>query len=284
MSVSAHAPLQRVTGPAALSGEPRRFFALAMTLALTDWKLRFFGSVLGYVWSLLKPLLIFGILYLVFSHIVRIGDSVERYPIVLILGVVLYSYFAEVTGSCVESVVDQEQLVRKVSFPRMVVPLAVALSASFNLVLNLVVVGAFVVASGVDPRVSWLLVPIPLLLLVVFATGIGMLVAALFVPYRDVRPIWDVVAQGLFYATPVFYPIEFVLERGQGLAQIALANPLAAIIVEIRHLVLGPESKSAADAAGGAEWILVPFAVLAGLTALGFWVFNRTAPRVAEEL
>jgi ABC-2 type transport system permease protein len=274
----------RVAGPKAISGEWRRFWHLTLTLAYTDWKLRFFGSVLGYVWSLLRPLMLFGILYFVFSLIVRIGDQVEHYPLVLLVGIVLFSYFGEVTSDCVQCVVDREQLVRKVTFPRMVVPLSVALSGTFSLVLNLVAVAVFVAASGVDPRLTWLLLPIPLLLLIVLAAGVGMLVSALYVPFRDVRPIWDVVLQGLFYATPVFFPIQFVIGQGELLTKLVLINPLADIIVASRHLLLGAEAPSAAAAAGSDAWLLIPAAVLVVAVGLGFWVFNALAPRVAEDL
>ncbi|MDQ3647747.1 MAG: ABC transporter permease [Actinomycetota bacterium] len=284
MSVSLEAPARRITGPAALSGDWRRFLNLTMTLALTDWKLRFFGSVLGYAWSLLRPLLLFGVLYVVFSLIVRIGDTVERYPIVLLVGIVLFMYFAEVTSGCVTSVVDRESLVRKVSFPRMVVPLAVAVSSSFNLGLNLVAVAVFVAASGVQPRLSWLLLPLPILALIVLATGVGMLLAALYVSFRDIGPIWEVIAQTLFYASPVFFPIEFVLKFSEDFGRGAMANPLAPIITESRHLLLGDGVLSASQAAGGRAMLLIPLAVLVSLTVLGFWIFNRNAPRVAEAL
>jgi ABC-2 type transport system permease protein len=284
VNVVAEAPAHKITGPAALSGDWRRFLNLTMTLALTDWKLRFFGSALGYVWSLLRPLLLFGILYLVFSQIVRIGESVPHYPLVLLIGVVLFAYFAEVTGDCVKCVVDRESLVRKVSFPRMVVPLSVAVSSSWNLGLNLIVVAVFVVVSGVEPHTTWLLLPIPILLLVILATGVGMLLAALYVTLRDIGPIWEVIAQGLFYATPVFFPIEFVLQNfSQTAGHLALCNPLAAIITATRHLIM-PNLISAQAAIGGGVRLLIPVGVVFGLAALGFWVFNRSAPRVAEAL
>lgn len=285
MSVAVEVPAHRVAGPAAISGDRKRFFNLTMTLALTDWKLRFFGSALGYAWSLLRPLLLFGILYLVFSNIVKIGSSVPHYPLVLLVGVVLFTYFAEVTSACVTSVVDRESLVRKVSFPRMVVPLSVAVSNSFNLALNLVAVAVFVALSGVSPRLSWLLLPLPILALMVLATGVGMLLAALYVSLRDIGPIWEVISQGLFYATPVFFPIELVLQNFSKTAgRLAMANPLATIITETRHLLIGPPLQSAAQAIGEGVRLLVPLAVLLGLTALGFWVFNRNAPKVAEAL
>jgi ABC-2 type transport system permease protein len=284
MSATSHAAAYRVAGPKAMSGDLGRFWHLTLTLAYTDWKLRFFGSVLGYLWSLLRPLMLFGILYFVFSLIVRIGDEVENYPLVLLVGVVLFSYFGEVTSDCVQCVVDREQLVRKVSFPRMVVPLSVALSGSFSLMLNLVAVAVFVGASGVEPRLTWLLLPVPLLLLIVLAAGVGMLVSALYVPFRDVRPIWDVSLQGLFYATPIFFPIQFVIGQGELLTKLVLVNPLADIIVEARHLLLGAEAPSVSDAAGSSAFLLIPLAVFVGAVLLGFSVFNRLAPRAAEDL
>jgi ABC-2 type transport system permease protein len=283
-TVESSLPAYRVKGPSAFSGEWRRFLYLTVTLALTDWKLRFFGSVLGYVWSLLRPLLLFGILYLIFSEVVKVGAGIEHYPVVLLAGVVLYSYFAEVTGGAVSSVVDRESLVRKVTFPRMAIPLAVALVATLNLALNLITVAVFMAISGVEPRWTWLLLPIPLIALVIFATGIALLVSALYVPFRDVRPIWDVILQALFYGTPILYPVEKLIEHSQTLATIAMCSPLAVVIETFRFWLIGPSAPSAADAIGGTAMLLIPLAILVGLTALGFTVFNRMAPHVAEEL
>jgi ABC-2 type transport system permease protein len=274
----------RVRGPAATTGDPRRLASLALTLALTDWKLRFFGSVLGYIWSLLRPLLLFGILYLVFSEVVRVGAGIEHFPLTLLVGIVLFFTFSEMTGGAVTSMVDRETLVRKVAFPRMAVPLSVALLAAFGLLLNLVTVAIFVAASGVGPRWSWLLLPLPILGIVILGTGVGMLLSALYVPFRDAKPIWEVISQALFYATPLLYPIQTVIERSDTLATVIMSNPLAVLIQEFRHLLLGPEAPSAAEAIGGAAWLLIPGGIFVGLTVLGFVVFNRMAPHSAEQL
>jgi ABC-2 type transport system permease protein len=274
----------RVTGPAAPLDDPRRFWHLTLTLARTDWKVRFFGSVLGYLWSLLRPLMLFGILYLVFSEVVGAGDDVEHFPIVLLSGMMLFFFFGEVTGAAATSLVDRESLVRKVGFPRMVVPLAVTVVGTFNLLLNLVVLAVFLVLNGVAARWSWLLVPIPLVLVGVFATGTGLLLAALFVRFRDIKPIWDVVLQALFYATPILYPVQLVQEKSESLTHVLMANPLATLIQETRYLLLGDATPSAAAAIGGTVWLLVPAAIIVVVTALGFYVFERTAPHAAEEL
>jgi ABC-2 type transport system permease protein len=274
----------RVQGPAALSGDRRRLGHLALTLALTDWKLRFFGSVLGYLWSLLRPLLLFGILYFVFSEVVGVGSGVAEFPLVLLAGVVLYFTFSELTGGAVTSMVDRETLVRKVAFPRMAVPLSVALLSTFNLALNLLTVAVFVVASGVQPRWTWLLLPLPLAALIMLGTGLAMLLSALYVRYRDIKPIWDVTQQALFYATPILYPAELVAGQSDTLAKVIMSNPLATIIQEFRHLLLGPDTPTAAVVMGGDAWLLIPLGIFAGVTVLGFAVFNRMAPHAAEEL
>jgi ABC-2 type transport system permease protein len=273
----------RVRGPTALGdGDLRRFWYLTRTLAATDWKVRFYGSALGYVWSLLRPLLLFGIVYFVFSYVVKAGTGVDYYGVILLLAMIMYFFFSEVTGAGATSMVDRETLLRKVGFPRAVVPLSVALVAVMNLALNLVVLAIFVVASGVSPRWSWLLLPIPFALLLVFSTGVAMLLSALYVRYRDIRPIWEVVLQALFYATPILYPIERVIAHSDTLATIALLNPIAALIQESRHLLTGAMPLS--EALGSRTLVLVPLAILVAVTWLGVRVFDRMAPRAAEEL
>ena len=273
-----------VKGPAAISGDWHRLGYLARILAVTDFKLRFFDSALGYLWTLIRPLLLFGVLYVVFSEVVRVGEGVDHYPAVLLSGLVFFYYLAEATTKAVTSVLDHESLVRKVQFPRMVIPVSVVLSASFFLLLNLVVVFFFILVGGVEPRWTWLELPLLLAILIFFVAGLAMLLSALYVPFRDVRPIWEVLLQILFYGTPILYPIELLSERSATLAHLALCNPLAALIQQFRHAIVDPDAQSAAAAIGGAPRLLVPTAIVVGAFALGLWVFNRLAPRIAEEL
>jgi ABC-2 type transport system permease protein len=272
----------RVRGPSAIGGDPRRVWNLARTLAATDWKVRFYGSALGYVWSLLRPLLLFGIVYFVFSVVVKAGRGIDYYGVILLLAMILYFFFSEVTAGGVTAMVDRESLLRKVGFPRAVVPLAVALVAAMNLALNLVVLTVFVGISGVAPRWTWLLLPVPFALMLVFATGVALLLSALYVRYRDVRPIWEVVLQALFYATPILYPIQAVIGESQTLATVALCNPIAALVQESRHLLVG--GLSLGEAMGSDALALIPLAILVAVTWLGVVVFDRMAPRAAEEL
>jgi ABC-2 type transport system permease protein len=267
--------------PSAIGDDLRRFLSLTVTLAVTDFKLRFFGSALGYVWTLMRPLLLFGVLYFVFTEVVRFGDGVKHYPVYLLCSIVLFTFFSETTSRGVTSLVERENLLRKVRFPRLVIPLAVALHALFNLVLNFIVVFAFVLASGIDPRAAWLeLIPL-ILLLILFSTGVTMLLSALYVRYRDMQPIWEVGLQILFYASPVIYVIATLPDS---IEREAMASPLAAIITEMRHVLIDPTAPSASEAIGGGARILIPLAVVVGVFALGAWVFAREAPRIAEDL
>lgn len=275
---------QRVAGPAALTGDWRRLVYLSLMLAYTDLKVRFFDSVLGYLWSLVRPLMFFGVLYAVFSEIVHAGAGVEHYPVMLLMGVVLYTFFSGATRDAVDAVVRRENLVRKVHFPRMAIPASVVLVAVFDLAMNLVVLVIFMLASGIGPRWSWLELIPALGLLIVFATGVAMLLSVLFVRFRDIRPIWDVVTQMLFYVTPIFYPIEALLRRNETLGHLAMCNPLATVTQQLRYAMISPSADSAAAALGGTAMLLIPIGISLAAFAGGLWVFDRMAPKLAEEL
>jgi len=274
-----------VKGPTALGSDPRRFVTLALALAVTDFKLRFFGSVLGYLWQLMRPLMLFGVLYTVFSLFFEVGDEVRFFPISLLLGIVLFNFMAESTTGSVRSLVARENLVRKIEFPRLAVPTATVLTALFNLALNLLPVFIFLVAAGGRPRWGWLELPFLVVLLVLFASGLAMLLSALFVRYRDVEPIWDVALQLLFYGSPVLYTLQMVAEKtSPAVAHLLAVNPFTALMQQMRHAIIGPSHLSAAQALGGQLRVLLPLLVIAVLLALGFRVFSREAPRVAEDL
>jgi ABC-2 type transport system permease protein len=279
--VIARASVGRFKGPSAVGDDLRRFASLTWTLATTDFKLRFFGSALGYVWTLMRPLLLFGVLYFVFTEIVRFGDDVRYYPVYLLSSIVLFTFFSETTTRGLTSLVDRENLIRKVRFPQLVIPLSVALHALFNLGLNLIVVFVFLFASGITPTVDWLQIPVLLLLMIVLGTGVTMLLSALFVHYRDVQPIWEVVLQMLFYASPVIYAVTAVPGN---LDDFVMYNPIAVVLTQFRHAVIDQDAPSAAAAIGGAELLLIPLAMVAALFVAGAWVFTRAAPRIAEDL
>jgi ABC-2 type transport system permease protein len=259
----------------------RRFWNLTWTLAVTDFKLRFYGSVLGYVWTLARPFLFFGVIYFVFTEIVGLDKDVPNYGVYILFALVLFQFFGEATGGCVNSLVVRESMLRKMRFPRLVIPLAVVLTALFNLGMTLIAVFIFALASGIAPTWSWLELPLIIVILTLFATGIGLLLSALFVRYRDVQPIWEVVSQMLFYASPVLYVATMVPETYQ---RAYLANPVAALLTEMRHAVVDPGARPVWEAIGDPVRLLIPIGIVVVVFVLGLLVFRREAPRIAENL
>lgn len=279
-----HAPqleLRDVRGPSALGGGWRRSLELLSLIAVSDFKKAYFGTALGYLWSLARPLMLFGVLLAVFTQIFRIGDDVPNYPVLLLFNIVLFSFFQEATLTAVQSIVNQESVVRKTQFPRLVIPLAVVVTCLFNLGLNLVVVFGFILAWGIDPRWSWLLLVVTLVLLFVFTTAVSMIVSSVYPRFRDTAILWSVAATVLFYGSPVLYPAEIVPETLQNIIQL---NPLAPILEWARIWVIDPNAPAPTELAGGSGALLGAAAIYLVTCALAVWVFNREAPRIAEQL
>jgi ABC-2 type transport system permease protein len=273
--------LREVRGPSALGGGARRSLELLYLIAATEFRRSYLGTALGYLWSIARPLLLFGVLLLVFTQAFDLGDRVRSYPVLLLFNIVLFGFFAESTTQAVPSIVSQESIVRKTQFPRLVIPLAVVLTSAFNLAVNLVVVLGFLLASGIAPMWTWLLFPLVVLALLVFASAVSMLLSALYPRFRDTAILWGVASTALFYATPVLYPLEIV---AGDLGRLLALNPLSPLFELARVWVIDPDAPGPAAAAGGAAWLLVPAALYAAVCVLAVWVFNREAPRIAEEL
>jgi ABC-2 type transport system permease protein len=272
---------QEMRGPSAYGGGLRRFLNLTWIIGLTEYRLTYFGSVLGYLWSLMRPLMLFGVLYVVFSQILRFGEDIPNYPAMLLLNLVLFNFFSDSTQRAVTSVVDNEDLVRKMHFPRLVIPLSTVLTGALNLVLSLVAVFIFVVANGVEPRWTWLLLPLVLVVMLVLTTAVAMIVSSLYVRFRDVSPIWFVLSTMLLYGSPILYAIDSVPSDYQ---RWALLNPIAMILEQTRKWIIDPGARGAVEAIGGWGWALIPISIFVALCVLAVWVFNREAPVVAERL
>jgi ABC-2 type transport system permease protein len=276
-------PLRDVGGPSALGGGWRRFFDLLWLMSVTEFRRVYFGTVLGYLWSLVRPLALFGILLFIFTQVFKIGSKeAEHYPVLLLMGIVLFTFFQEATTNAVGSVVSQEGIVRKTQFPRLVIPLSTVLTSAFNFCLNLVIVLIFLFAFGVTPMWTWFLFPVAVAFLFVLTSAVAMLLSVLYVRFRDVAIIWMVFAQALFYATPILYPITAF--KDETLERVLMINPLAVIFEQVRVWVLEPDAPTAVNAARGWVGLLPAAAIFVGVCVLGVWTFSREAPRVAEAL
>jgi ABC-2 type transport system permease protein len=256
--------------------------AILREMISTDFKIRYQGSVLGYFWSLLKPLLLFAILYIIFTYIVPIGKDIEHYPVILLLGVVLWGFFSEVTTVGAGSVVANGDLIRKISIPRYLVVLASSFSAFINLGLSLIVVFAFALFNGLYPQLSWfLLVPI-VIELFAFSVGIAFILATANVKYRDITYIWEVFLQGGFYASAIIFPLSLV---PLDLQKWFFLNPLVQIIQDARYALVPVTGNVTIWQLNESRILkLIPFALIILICVTGAIYFKRRSKYFAEDI
>jgi ABC-2 type transport system permease protein len=260
----------------------RYSFILLRQLVKTDFKLRYQGSVLGYTWSLLRPLFLFVILYIVFGVFLKAKGNIPHYPVYLLLGIVLWNYFAEVTSGAVGSIVGKGDLLRKLNFPKYVIILAGSFSAFINLLINFAVIGVFMIFGHVT--LGWqAIIILPLIAeLFVLSIGLAFFLSALYVRFRDVSYIWEVIMQGAFYATPILYPLSLVPNEA---AKILLLNPLAQIIQDARHVLVTNKAQTIYQLYDGDKWIwAIPLGASLIAVVLSMAYFRSRSKYFAEEV
>lgn len=254
---------------------------LLKQLVKSDFKLRYQGSVLGYVWSLLRPLALFVILYFVFTKFIRLGDSIPNYPVYLLLGIVLWTFFVEVTTGSVSVIVGKGDLIRKINFPKYVIILAGSFSALINLGINLLVVFAFMLFSNIEFRATALLLPLLIAELFIFSLACAFFLSAAFVRFRDIGYIWEVAIQGAFYATPILYPLTLVPLAA---AKIIMLNPMAQIIQDTRYILITDQTQRVSDVYVNrfAEFIPILIVIITIIVASTY--FRARSKYFAEEV
>lgn len=257
---------------------------LLRELVITDFKLRYQGSVLGYLWSLLRPLFLFVILYVVFVYFLRIGQGVPHWPVAMLLGIVLWNFFTEITNQGLKSIVGQGGLIRKINFPKYVILFAASFSALINLFLNLIVVAIFAVINHVDLHWTVLLVPAYIFEIYLFGLGIAFILSTIYVKFRDMNYIWEIIVQALFYGSAVIYPISKVVEKSQALAQLLLLNPTAQAIQDVRHFAVSSDMQTLYTLSGNVWLSLIPFVIVIIVLIFGAWLFKMRSPYFAEEI
>ncbi len=250
-------------------------------IALTDFKLRYQGSFLGYIWSLMKPVLMFSVLYFVFTSVFRIGGKIENYPVYLLLGIVFWEFFVETTSGAMDAIVSRGDLIRKIYFPRIILIISRIITALLTFGLNLIAVLIFMVVMKVDFlsfKILWL--PFIIIELVFFVMGIAFILNALYVKFRDIGHIWDVSTRALFYATPILYPLTLVPAN---IGKFMMLNPLAQIIQDVRYILITEQTQRASDFL---VWkhVWIPYAIPFVAFGVGLYFFEKSAAKFAEEV
>ena len=259
---------------------------LLKAMVSTDFKLRYQQSVLGYVWSVLKPLMLFAIMYLVFVRFLRFGGDIPHFAVAMLLGIIMWNFFNETTTGGMMSIVGHGDLLRKIHFQKHIVVIASSVSALINFGFNFIVVIVFCLVNGVLPTPSWLLM-VPLMIeLYLLALGVAFFLSAVYVNLRDLNPIWEVVMQAGFYATPIIYPITMISSRAGDLGPLIakldlLLNPVAQIVQDARHVMISTANTTVW------EWVSLPYALWPILFSLlvfvgGLWYFTAKSKYFAE--
>jgi ABC-2 type transport system permease protein len=256
--------------------------SLLWQLVVTDFKLRYQGSVLGYVWSLLRPLLLFGVLYVIFTYVLPLGKGVPHYGAYLLLGVVLWSFFVEATTMGMNSIVGRGDMVRKVKVSKAAIVVASTLSASVNLLFNLAVVAFFMAITRVEIQTTAIFFPLIIIELVAIAMAISFFLSALYVKFRDIAPIWEVILQVMFYATPIIYPLQIV--PSLDLQQLIMLNPLAQILQDARSMLITPETITGHEILPFWLSVVLPAVVVLGLVVVATLFFRKSSKTFAEDL
>lgn len=253
--------------------------ALLAELVRTDFKLRYQGSALGYAWSLLRPLLIFLILYIVFVNFLKIGKGIPHYPVYLLMGVVIWNFFTEMTSRSLTSIVQRGDLLRKIKIPRWMIIFSSSISALINLFLNLLVVMVFLFVNKVDLLITTLWLPLILAQVYLLALGFSLFLSALYVRFRDISYIWEVVTQAGFYLTPIIYPLTLI--TNELFQKILLLNPMAQAIQDARYASVTHQTL---NDPGGLAWRLIPYGLTLLILVGGIWYFRKQSKYFAEQI
>jgi len=261
----------------------RRNRILLRELVITDFKLRYQGSALGYAWSLLKPLFMFAILYVVFGMLIKLG-SVEHYAVYLLIGIVLWTFFSEATNQGMNAIVGRGDLLRKISFPKYIIVLSTTISALINLALNLVIVAVLMIINGVELHFSMLMLPVYILEIYILALGLAFYLSAVNVKYRDTSHIWEIIMQAAFYATPIIYPLAIVLDKSETIAKFMLMNPLAQAIQDVRYSLITPETITVATLFKNDLFVIIPIAIVITVFISGTLYFKHHSKYFAENI
>lgn len=262
----------------------RRNRILLNELSKTDFKLRYQGSILGYLWAIIRPFLMFGTMYLVFAKFLRFGDEIPHYPVYLLVGTVLWNFFIECTNQGIQSLLIRSDLMRKIAFPKWIIVLSATTTALINLGINFVVIILFSFFSGIAPSLGWLLVPFLILELYLLSLGLALLLGSINIKYRDIQSIWEVLVQALFYAVPIIYPIQMVATYSNFTAHLLMLNPIAQVIQDVRSLLVTDATLTSWEILPHFLLNFIPLLLVGLVFIAGMFVFKHKSKYFAEEI
>jgi len=257
---------------------------LLRELVITDFKLRYQNSMLGYLWALLRPLFLFVIMYVFFVEVLHIGKGVPHWGVALLLGIVMWNFFQEVVKQGLKSIVSQGGIIRKINFPKYIITVATSLSAVINLVINLAVVVIFAAIDHVEPSWGMLLIPLFIIQLYIFALGLAFLLATINVKFRDIDYIWEIITQALFYGSAIMFPLNRVVDVSHHAAIVLSMSPITQTIQDARYFGITDKLDTMLTLTHNPFILVIPYLVSIAMLVLGAWYFHHRSPYFAEEI
>jgi ABC-2 type transport system permease protein len=260
----------------------KKDMTLLYELVKTDFKLRYKGSAIGYLWSIFKPLILFAMMYLVFVRFLKFGQGIPYMALSLLIGTVSWTFFSEATISAMLSIVNRGDLIRKLNFPKIIIPISATIGAFINFMINLVIV--LLIGMFTGATLHWTIVLLPLYIIELYALslGVGLILSTFYVKFRDIAQVWDLTIQAGFYFTPIFYPIQMVMSMSALGAKIMMLNPIAEIIQNMRRILAWHETPTIAQIVNH-KWVtIIPVLIVVFILAIGLYVFNKNAAKFAE--
>lgn len=258
---------------------------LLREMVKTDFKLRYQGSIIGHLWSILKPFMMFTIMYLVFMRFLKFDDGTPHYAVSLLLGMVTWNFFTEATNMGMLSIAARGDLLRKISFPKEIIVISSIIGAAINYGINIAVVMLFAIINGVQLDFGVLMLLPAFVELITFATGLAFILSSFFVKYRDMGPIWELVLQAGMYSTPIIYSITYIIQRGHtGVAKIMMMNPIAQVVQDLRHHIVFDGATISWDIYDNKWMVAVPYLISIVVFIIGFTIFKKNSKKFAEIL
>ncbi|HFU3799647.1 TPA: ABC transporter permease [Streptococcus suis] len=258
---------------------------LLREMVKTDFKLRYQGSLIGHLWSILKPFMMFTIMYLVFVRFLKFDDGTPHYAVSLLLGMVTWNFFTEATNMGMLSIAARGDLLRKISFPKEIIVISSIIGAAINYGINIAVVMLFAIINGVQLDFGVLMLVPAFVELIILATGLAFILSSFFVKYRDMGPIWEVVLQAGMYSTPIIYSITYIIQRGHiGVAKIMMMNPIAQVVQDLRHHIVFDGATISWDIYESKWMVVIPYLLSILVFIIGYTIFKKNSKKFAEIL
>jgi ABC-2 type transport system permease protein len=226
--------------------------------------------------------LLFAILYVVFVKFLKLGNGIPHYPVYLLFGIVMWNFFVEMTMQSLGAIVGRGDLIRKIRIPRWLIILSTSINAIINLLLNMLVITVFMIVGHVNISSTIIWLPFIFIEVYLFAFGLSLFLSAVFVKYRDVNYVWEVLLQAGFYVTPILYPLSRITDVT--IQKLILLSPMAQAVQDARYSLITHATITPYSLYQNSWLSFVPFVTVLATLVIGIAYFKSQANYFAENI